>query len=211
MGQKSLFSSIVLTEEWLRSAVAPLYPQLWSMIRQPFDDLVARRASDPAFRILDEGETAQWLRPQIVEQARRLFDGHPDVKVEKRSQQLYLNYRNELAITPKKLRPKRRAVGLTFSSYNTPQNKDYWQQREVQGLPMLPRILVGYQLVRELTDIKIWVAYPYGKELSDCFLMPDQSGSIVGLFQPARDGAVTDDDKGYSVKPKKRKGERELG
>jgi hypothetical protein len=66
MEQRGLFPSIVLDEEWLEATISPLYPQLWRMIRAPFDDLVVRRGSDRAFRIMDEGETAQWLRPQIV-------------------------------------------------------------------------------------------------------------------------------------------------
>lgn len=212
MRQQGLFPSITLTEEWLEAAVSPLYPQLWQIIRVPFDDLLLRRAEDPAFRILEEGETAQWLRPQIVHQARQVFDGNPDIKVEKRNQQLYLNYRDRLAITPKKLKPGYRGRGLTFSSYSTEQNEAYWRQEEVDGLPTLQRLIVGYQFVKEMTDIKIWVAYPYGKRLSICFLMPDQTGAIIGLFHPVPAPAVMDEDKGYKVKPKrKKKDERELG
>ena len=108
------------------------------MIRTPFDDLMVRRATDHAFRILDEGEAAQWIRPQIVDLARQMFDGDAEVRVEKRSQQLYLNYKDTLAITPKKFKPDRDGKGITFSSYNTRQNMDYWKRREVSGLPMLP-------------------------------------------------------------------------
>lgn len=216
MVQSGLFAAIVLDEAWLESAVSPLYPQLWRMIRIPFDDLLSRRANDSRFRILDEGESAQWLRPQIVDIARQIFEGNAEVRVEKRNQQLYLNYKNTLAITPKKFKPGRDGRGITFSSYDTRQNKDYWQRREVAGLPMLPRLIVGYQFVDEMTDIKIWVAYPYGKNIKTCILMPDQSGSIIGLHQPTTDDSGADEDLGYEVGPRKkaaRKGQddRELG
>jgi hypothetical protein len=174
------------------------------MIREPFDDLLVRRVNDPAFRILDEGETAQWLRPQVIERARHLFDGSPDVRVEKKKQQLFVNCRGRVAITPKKLKPRWRSAGLTFSSYNTSQNKDYWEQRRNNGFPDLPRLIVGYQFVKEMTDIRIWVAYPSGKWLRNCFLMPDQTGVVLGIFKPAPIEAGEDEDKGYVVKPKKK-------
>ena len=213
--QLGLFPSIVLDETWLEAEVSPLYPQLWRMIRTPFDDLLTRRAEDYSFRILDEGETAQWLRPQIVELARQIFVGNAEVKVEKQNQQLYLKYKDALAITPKKVRPDRDGKGITFSSYNTLQNKDYWERREVAGLPMLTRLIVGYQFVNEMTDIKIWVAYPYGKKVKTYILMPDQSGVIVGLYQPKAGEFFEDEDPGFKVHPKKSKGrkmdDRELG
>src|SRR4051794_20505513 len=125
MSQKGLFPYPVLTEDELEAIVAPWYPQFWRMIREPFDDVLARRASDSGFRILEEGETAQWLRPQIIERARQIFDGNPDVKLEHKNQQYFLNCRNQVAVTPKKLKPRWRKPGLTFSSYETRQNKDY--------------------------------------------------------------------------------------
>jgi hypothetical protein len=215
MTQRGLFPSIGLDETWLETSVSPLYPQLWRMIRSPFDDLLGRRVQDQAFRIMDEGETAQWLRPQIVELARQIFDGNNEVKVEKRNQQLYLNYKNTVAITPKKFKPARDGKGITFSSYDTRQNTDYWHHREVAGLPMLPRLIVGYQFVDEMTDIKIWVAYPYGKHVKTCILMPDQTGAIIGLHQPTADDLGEAEDPGFKVTPKKnrkgKKDDREIG
>jgi len=199
--QKSLFSHDVLDEEKLEQMLAPLYPPFWRMLREPFDDLAARRASDRAFRILDEGECAQWLRPQIMDCARREFSGS-EVLVEKRRQQVYLNVGGLLAVTPKKFRRNAKKPGLTFSAYGTPQNLKYWQQQSIDGLPMLPRIIIGYQFIAEMTDIRIWIAYPHGRTLRECYLMPDQSGVVVGQFAAAAH-EQPDEDRGFEVKPKK--------
>jgi hypothetical protein len=200
--QLGLFPYPVMTEEVLEGIVSPLYPALWRMIREPFDDLVVRRASDAAFRILDEGETAWWMRPQIAERARELFKGHPDVSVEKQDGQFFLKYKQDLAIVPKKLKLRRHR--LTFSSYPTHQNMAFWEQQAISGLPDMPRLIVGYQFIAEMTDINIWVAYPRGRWLGTCFLMPDQTGAIKGVFQPPAEEAPEDQDKGFRVKPKKK-------
>ena len=67
-----------------------------------------------------------------------------------------------------------------------------------------------------MTDVKIWVAYPYGKKVKNCILMPDQSGAVIGLHQPVADDFVADEDPGFKVKPKrknkgKKQDDRELG
>jgi hypothetical protein len=204
MIQKGLFPGVVLAEEELERLVSPLYPKLWRMIREPFDDFSARRANDHAFRILDEGEAAQWLRPQIIECARRLFEGDTAVKVEKKNHQVFLRYEDRFAIIPKKLRANRWRGGLTFSSYNTVQNVTLWAQRASDGLPDLPRLIVGYQFIAEMTDIKIWIAYPRGKSAGIYLLMPDQDGGILGIYQPRPDEGLPDEDKGFQVKPKKK-------
>jgi hypothetical protein len=116
-----------------------------------------------------------------------------------------------VAITPKKFKPHRDGHGITFSSYETRQNADYWKRREVAGLPMLPRLIVGYQFVEEMTDIKIWVAYPYGKKVRICILMPDQSGAVIGLHQPSDDTVVADEDPGFKVKPKRKRKKKDDG
>lgn len=215
MPQLVMFPSIVHDEVWLESVISPLYPELWRIVRQPFDDLLTRRATDRAFRIMDEGETAQWLRPQIVDLARQIFDGHPDVRIERRKQQFFMNYKDAVAITPKKIRSDRDRKGLTFSSYDTRQNMDYWGRREVDGLPMLPRLIVGYQFVAEMTDIKIYVGYPYGKRVRVYLLVPDQSGAILGVHQPPPEDSGAEEDPGFRVVAKKRKNrnkdDRELG
>lgn len=199
--QCSLFEDIQLTEQWLEDTCSPLYSPLWRMIREPFNDLLDSRGRDKRFRILTEGECAQFLRPQIVERARELFDEHPDIKIEKCKHQLLIRVRDELAIIPKKLRPRWRDTGLTFSSYNTHQNTRIWRQQDIDGFPRLPRVIVGYQFVAEMTDIKIWLAYPHGKWIRHCYLLPDQSGVVLGQVVLPPHAEEQDDD--FRVKPKK--------
>lgn len=206
MRQKGLFPGVPLVEEELERLISPLYPRLWRMIREPFEDLRGRRGSDPGFRVLDEGETAQWLRPQIVECARRIFEDDPQIIPRKKNQQFYLEWCGKFAIIPKKLRSRRGKSRLTFSSYNTVQNLNLWAQRAEDGLPDLPRLLVGYVFVDQMTDIKIWVAYPRGKSAGVYLLMPDQVGGIKGVYQPAPDEGEPEDDKGFRVRPRRARG-----
>jgi hypothetical protein len=202
--QLGLLDGPEFSEQQLEALLTPLYPPLWVMIDDPFQDLVKRRATDAAFRILKEGESAQWLRPQIVQRARDLCLGVPDLEVREHRNQVFLNYRNEIAITPKKYKRKWMSRLLTFSSYETPQNKNYWFQRPLDGFPRIPRIIVGYLFVKEMTEIKIFVAYPRGKELHTCYLMPDQSQQEFKVFaRPFEAHELVAEEKGFSAKPKK--------
>lgn len=180
--QLGLFRGVEMSEDQMEAAIEPIYPHLWQMIWGPFSDLLRRRSEDAAFRIMDEGETAQWLRPQIVATARVLFEGNPDVQVEKRRSQLRIKYRNQLAITPKKFRRKWMDRGLTFSSFETPQNKNYWRQRAVEGIDGLPRIIIGYRFIAEMTDIQVLIAYPHGKQLALCYPMPEQQPTTLNVI-----------------------------
>jgi hypothetical protein len=181
--QLGLLDGPEYSEQQLEAILKPLYPPLWLMIHEPFQDLLKRRATDGAFLILTGGETAQWLRPQIVHRARELCRGIPDLEVQENRNQVFLNYRNEIAITPKKFKRKWMSKLLTFSSYSTQQNKDYWFQREVDGFPRLPRVIVGYKFVEEMTGIKILAKDFEAQELID-------------------------EDRGFSAKPKRRKAKR---
>ena len=203
--QLGLLSGPEFSEVELEAKVSPLYPSLWRMIREPSDDLFHRRSQDSAFRLLDEGESAQWLRPQIVAKAHDLFDDRADVHMEKVRGQWRLIYNNELAITPKKFKKRWLRQGFTFSSYDTSQNKDYWQQRIMEGFDSLPRVIVGYQFVQEMTDIRIFVAYPAGKNLKFFFLMPDQ-GDVVASYVPPVMDDTEDQGKDYRVKTKRNAG-----
>lgn len=200
--QLGLFVGATLSEDQLEGLISPLYPQLWRMIREPFDDLVGRRANDSAFRLLDEGESAQWLRPQIVAKATDILGPRSDVRLEKRHGQFLINYKNEVAITPKKFRKKWLSTNLTFSSYPTDQNTQYWGQCPVGGFEPIPRIIVGYRFVHLMTDIQILVAYPKGKELRLCYLMPDQSGVVFAQEVAQTAQIASEADKGFQVIPK---------
>jgi hypothetical protein len=200
--QRSLFPGVDLSEQDLDDLLSPLYPKLWASIRGPFDELLRRRMSDdPWFRVYTEGECAQCLRPQIAYTAHQLFRGEDDVQFQVYRNQLYINYRDQLAITPKKLRPRWLRRGLTFSSYNTEQNIAWWRQRTGDGLPDLVRVIVGYQFIKEMTDIKIYITYPRGKFLKVCYLMPEQSGAELRIVEVPV--AEPPESRGFEVVPKK--------
>ena len=209
--QMGLFPSVALTEDELERLASPLYPLLWKMIREPFLDLKRRRTEDRAFRLLSEGQTAQWLRPQIIDRARQLTEGDETLSITEKNQQIFIKHKEEMLIVPKKLKLQDRKAlvrlipELTFSSYDTEHNRLFWGQKSIDGVPHLPRLLVGYQFVSEMTEIKIWVAYPFGKRLRTCLLMPDQNESVIGIYQPDIDIEPEDQDKGYRVKPKRDK------
>jgi len=200
MFQRGLFDGDVLPEEAFDELLRPIYPRLWQMIRSPFDDLLRRRAEDHAFQILSEGEAAVWLRPQIMEHALNLFDGDDEIQIKSHHGQKYLCYQEKVAIVPKKIRNSWKGKHLTFSSFSTPQNVRYWEQAALEGVPSIPRLIVGYQFVDELTDIKILVGLPKGKRFEWCYLMPDQSLSRLELPTVAANSEDSED-RGFSVRP----------
>ena len=66
-------------------------------------------------------------------------------------------YRDRFAIIPKKLRRRRSDAGLTFSSYDTLQNVSLWAQRAEDGLPDLPRLIVGYLFI--ISGVLLLISY----------------------------------------------------
>lgn len=201
MRQKGLFAGATLCEKELEELLKPIYPQLWGMIHEPFVAFKEFRRQFAEFRILTEGESAGFLRPQIVNAAKVFFNRHPDVRPVVIQNQFFLNYKSSVLITPKKFRIDWRGR-LTFSSYRTRRNVSYWEQGDVDGVPDLPRLIVGYKMVSEMTDIQILVAYPRGRRFRLCYLMPDQSGTSIGVHhEEVIDGAPKD--KGFKVKPKR--------
>lgn len=168
--QLSLFQVRSLTEEKLSAILEPFLPRFWRIVREPFEDLVARRADDPAFRLLEDGECAQWLRPQIIQMAREEFRNDQNVNVEKRRCQHYIRISDDLIVVPKKLTTRDR--DLHYSSYPTSQNKTFWLQHDLDGIPRLPRIILGYEFCELLSDVRVWIAYPVGRRVAIRMLVP---------------------------------------
>lgn len=205
MRQKGLFAGATLSEDQLEALLEPIYPQLWGMIHEPFVAFSDFRQRYPEFRILSEGESAVFLRPQIAQSARVFFSNLPDVKIRTIQHQFLLEYKESVLITPKKFRVDFRGR-LTFSSYNTRRNRQYWGQASLDGVPNLPRIIVGYKFVEEMSNIQIMVAYPRGKRFRLCYLLPDQSANTITVHhEEVAEAAV---DRGFKVKPKKSAAEK---
>src|SRR5437879_4751332 len=103
MRQQLLFAGIVLATDQLETLLKPQFPRLYQLIRVPVDDLLARRASDSAFRIMTERDAAWWLHTQIVEYANEVFAGDPVIKPQRRGNQFYLRWADKFVIIPKKV------------------------------------------------------------------------------------------------------------
>ncbi len=211
---KKLFSNEqlqILTEGDVQELLADINPYLWAAVVNPFDDLQERRENDEAFRILDEGQTAQWLRPQIVHRAKRIFEHNDAMRCYTRRRQLLFEYKDAIAICFKKV-TKRRYRGssrLERSNYLTLQNKDYWQQRKLEGFPDIPRIIVGYELLMEMTDIGVLVGYPRTRQRGFQWIynMANQDNAllrIVAEHQEKKHGYEDDaEDPGFIVRPRR--------
>ena len=152
----------ILTEGDVQELLVDINPYLWAAVVNPFDDLQDRRENDEAFRILDDGQTAQWLRPQIVHQAKRIFEHNDAMRCHTRRQQVLFEYKDSIAICFKKVTKRwhRGSSRLERSNYLTSQNRDYWQQQKLEGFADIPRIIVGYELLMEMTDIRVLIGYP---------------------------------------------------
>ncbi len=200
MRQRGLFSGATLSEDQLEALLSPIYPQLWGMIHESFVVFADFRQRFAEFRLLTEGQAAGFIRAQIEHAATILFAKHPDVKLRTIQNQFFLQYKDAVLITPKKFRVDFRGR-LTFSSYRTKRNDRYWGQDPVEGIPYLPRLIVGYKFMQEMTSIQIMVAYPRGKQFRLCYLMPDQNGKAVTMHH--EEVADVAPSKGFKVKTRK--------
>jgi hypothetical protein len=187
-------------------------PYLWASLTMPFDDLQERRSIDSDFLNMTEGESAVWLRPKIVRLANRIFENNDAIQFHNIRQQKFWTYQDRLAFSFKKIKwykPRRGPQYLARSNYRTSQNVDFWSQRSMEGFPDLPRILISYLVVDELTDIKVIVGLPEvgTKKFRWTYVMPDQNEAVIRLeadYQTRRaDHHDDEDDRGFIVRPRR--------
>ena len=216
--QASLFPQLPdPTREGVQTLLATMDPLLWSSLMIPWEDLRRYRETDENFRHRDEGEQAQWLRPQMARRARLLFNDHPDVRFVLVNRMPVRIYHEESAIVITKLtkRPDRRGRRrLTRSTYLTRTTMDFWDQRKLEGFPDYPRIIVGYVPQKEFTAIRIVVAHPRtrGSGMEWYSWMPDQSQTMVRPVEPSDLPRPGDQrGKGFDIVPKKDVKESENG
>ncbi|HMO86569.1 MAG TPA: hypothetical protein PKC18_16785 [Lacipirellulaceae bacterium] len=111
--------------------------------------------------------------------AKVLLHGRDGIRFHKHRGQFQIIYRDSVAIIPKKLKLAGRGrTRLSFSSYDSDQNKSHWAQQPTEGFDDLPRVMLGYLPQKEMTEIKTMVLYPRGKFIRFCYLIPDQSSGI---------------------------------
>lgn len=165
-------------------------PLLWHAISLPWEDFQSSRARDARFRSFSECESAWWLHGQIKRFAERLCDDRQDLGVTPRTtsdHQFYLDVRGELVVVFKKLRrvfsKKLLRDVLVRSNYPTPHNCEFWAQRKESGMDS-PRLIVGYEPTKAMTEIRIHVGYPRtrGHQFDWIYEMPDQVEEGRRLF-----------------------------
>jgi hypothetical protein len=162
--QRSLFPSLPIpSQDEVIKSLTPQFLYLWHTIRDPWDEFLEYRANDRNFQDFTEEETAYWMTIQSAHRAKQFFDGRKGVRILTRHRKLVLLFDEKLAVTIKKLTKRRKRRGqkehLTRSNNLTKANKNYWNQQRTEPEVDMPRVILGYQLLKEITEIKILIAY----------------------------------------------------
>ena len=164
--QQYLFDSLgELDPDCVLRTLEPALPRLRGLVSDTFDDLLRRRQDDDAFAWMDEGESAWWRWTQIRHKAKADFHGEPMLAYRRVRQQDFVEACEEIVVVYKKLRRKQNRFGnteLVTSNYRTHQNTDWWGQQAMEGVPDLPRVIIGYEFQRELTEMRCYLGLPRG-------------------------------------------------
>ncbi len=209
MLQKYLFPRTdYLTEDRAQSLLEDANPLLWHAVMLPWDDFQHSRRDDPRFRAFTEADAAWWLHGQIKQVVERLCDDRTDLGITPhttKDNQFYVDVRGELTVVFKKLvrvySPTQMRELLTRSNYPTRHNCDFWAQRMEAGLHS-PRVIIGYEPIKAMSDVKIHVGYPRtkGQYFDWIYEMPNQVAAAKRLFELAEPESHPDIEKrGFSV------------
>ena len=174
----------------------------------PWEEFLNYRATDRNFCDFTEGETAQWLTIQASHRARRLCDGVEGIRLMTIHRKLVIVVQEKLAVTIKKLReqwnPRTGKIEIVRSNYLTERNRRLWNQERGEESIDYPRILLGYMLSREITQIKVLLAYARTRCLRVEWAtpMPSQPPVVSTVFSP-RSASDTDEQPvtGFSIGP----------
>lgn len=205
--QRGLFPQLPMpTEGDVHEALTPHYPLLWECIMGPWEDFLERRGSDRAFTDLTENESAQWLTIQAAHRARQLLTNRDAFRLLNPHGKLVIVVNDKYAFTIKKMTKRTLRVGgeerLTRSNYLTTRNKKLWNQIIDTALPDYPRLILGYELLKEVTDISILIAYPrtnkHGVRWAYC--VPKQARTAPQIFVPPTE-QTQEPEKGFHIMP----------
>jgi len=184
-------------EESAEKLLAEVFPLLWVSVVEPWKRLQLRRGRDEEFRELTEKEIAWWLHGRIKRTASEMCDLYPAFNAKAsplHAKQFAITIADKALVVFKKVRQNNKKKRLERSNYKTKGNRDLWQQRRQSGLLDLPRLIIGYQPIKELTEINIRVCYPRSRGLGFrwSFQMPDQSSAVRGLLADNKVEAPSD-------------------
>ena len=164
--QQFLFDPLVeLNPDHIMSIVGPALPRLRGLVRDHFDKLQAYRQREEDFAMMNEGQSAWWMATQLENHSRANFHGEPMLEFRRAKQQNFIVVCEEAVVVYKKLRLKTNRDGhteLVTSNYKTRQNMDWWTQQEIEGVPQLPRVILGYEFRHELTEMRCYLGLPRG-------------------------------------------------
>jgi hypothetical protein len=224
--QLSLFSSgdflQYADESAVRSLLSDANPLLWSLVRVTWDEFQGDRQSDSRFRDLDEGEAAWWLHLRYKRLAELFTENSPEYGILcgcTIDRQFYLNLHGELVIVFKKLtRRFSKRLGhdvLMRSNYPTTGNCDFWEQRKRDGAVDATRVILGYEPIKEMTDVKIYIGYPRtrGRWFTWIYEMDDQMEESRRISREIKERELLptqqETKKGFVVEPRRKASEVE--
>src|SRR5262245_59548368 len=105
--QKSFFQLPYLSEAEMLAFLRPLNPFLWSVVMEPWEDLLDRRSHDKAFTDMTEEEMAIWLTMRAGKMAHAIFHGREGIEVKFFHRKPLIIIPNGVAIAIKKLTRRR--------------------------------------------------------------------------------------------------------
>ncbi len=197
-----------LSQQEMVEVLEPHFPMLYASLMQPWEEFVDYRTHDKNFIDMREADCAVWLTMQAQIRARSLLDGKDGFRLFDQHQKLVIVVEERIAITIKKLTYRHaRAVDIPKmerSNYPTPRNLMYWDQRRDAGVPDYPRVILGYLLLKEITEIRFVIAYNRSrtKAVEWAYAMPHQPAlSPVGFTPQIAPTLAMDEteEKGFTI------------
>ena len=197
-----------LNECQVLGIVNPILPALSCVVMDSWQALLNLRSDNPEFAGWDEGDCAALVTRFAYTRAVRTFTDCRNIQLLFRYRKLAIEIDEKLAVIVKKLTPRRKRWSdkprLTRSHYLTPRSAKLYLQAQApdDDLPQMPRVVLGYVFEKEITEIRLVLAYPRSTTRGFEWIHPvTPQGQIgLGVFSPGPD-EDDGDDKGYTVEP----------
>ncbi len=200
-----LDQSSIPSQEAVIDLVQPYLRLFWDSMMGPWEDFRERRASDRWFTDYTEEECAITLTMQANCRMRQELNGVEGIRVATQFRKPVFIVDEKIAISVKKLtkrvNKKLNKSEFVRSNYHTTRNKEYWAQRSIHSAPDLPRIMLGYQFLREITEMRLFLARSQfqGKAIAWAHTIPEPIyAATPQLLRTRHDDAES---KGYEILP----------
>lgn len=200
--QRSLFDEDLSCQAYVLGKIGGYVPAMWLSVTEPWNDIQRRRAENdqPFVRLPAEG-IGQWMHYGITHRAAELFERHhPEVRILPREygkSRVFSLIFDDVAVSFKKLR----TAALARSNYPTRNQNAYWDA-SLLGCDDLKSVIFGYQLIKQNTEIKLFITYPGRTGNVWATVVPDQSAAVMRYLKPAVSQGREEERKGFHVQPK---------